>query len=103
MKILMRSMAFGAGLLAVTLIDGSLSSGILIKDVEARIGRPMTPVSYAGVARRTTRRVIYRTTVYVATLPANCTTVVIEGTTLKRCGNTYYQSSGNRYVIVNIN
>lgn len=103
MKILMRSMAFGAGLLAVTLIDGTLSSGLLIKEAEARIGRPMTPVSYAGVARRTTRRVIYRTTVYVATLPANCTTVVIEGTTLKRCSNTYYQSSGNRYVIVNIN
>lgn len=26
---------------------------------EARIGRPLTPVSYAGVARRTTRRVVY--------------------------------------------
>ena len=25
---------------------------------EARIGRPMTPMSYAGVARRTTRRAV---------------------------------------------
>jgi hypothetical protein len=27
-----------------------------ISQAEARIGRPMTPMSYAGVARRTTRR-----------------------------------------------
>ncbi|HKJ18376.1 MAG TPA: hypothetical protein VJ984_13575 [Xanthomonadales bacterium] len=25
-------------------------------DAEARVGRPLTPVSYAGVARRTVRR-----------------------------------------------
>ena len=25
---------------------------------EARVGRPLTPVSYAGVARRTTRRAV---------------------------------------------
>ena len=28
----------------------------LIGKAEARIGRPLTPMSYAGVARRTTRR-----------------------------------------------
>jgi hypothetical protein len=28
----------------------------LISTAEARVGRPMTPVSVAGVARRTTRR-----------------------------------------------
>ncbi|OAP49886.1 hypothetical protein ATC00_23745 [Sinorhizobium americanum] len=31
----------------------------LISQAEARIGRPATPVSYAGVARRTTRRSVY--------------------------------------------
>ena len=31
----------------------------LFPQAEARIGRPLTPVSYAGVARRTTRRVVY--------------------------------------------
>ncbi|WP_095694307.1 hypothetical protein [Sinorhizobium sojae] len=31
----------------------------LISQAEARIGRPATPVSYAGVARRTTRRAVY--------------------------------------------
>ncbi len=28
----------------------------LVTKAEARIGRPLTPMSYAGVARRTTRR-----------------------------------------------
>lgn len=44
---------------------------------EARIGRPLTPMSYAGVARRTTRRAVAvgtaaGTAVYVA--PAYTTT-----------------------------
>lgn len=30
----------------------------LISSAEARIGRPLTPMSYAGVARRTTRRAV---------------------------------------------
>jgi hypothetical protein len=30
----------------------------LISYAEARIGRPLTPMSYAGVARRTTRRAV---------------------------------------------
>ena len=32
------------------------SSFSLIPPAEARVGRPLTPVSVAGVARRTTRR-----------------------------------------------
>ena len=55
----------------------------------------------AGVARRTTRRII-ATSAIVATLPPGCTTVVIEGTTLQQCGGTYYQPSGNEYVVVNV-
>ena len=30
----------------------------LFSTAEARVGRPMTPMSYAGVARRTTRRAV---------------------------------------------
>ena len=30
----------------------------LVTAAEARIGRPLTPMSYAGVARRTTRRAV---------------------------------------------
>jgi hypothetical protein len=29
-----------------------------ISEAEARVGRPLTPMSYAGVARRTTRRAV---------------------------------------------
>ncbi|MDQ0318760.1 anti-sigma factor RsiW [Pararhizobium capsulatum DSM 1112] len=34
----------------------SLSIPMLAPDAVARVGRPLTPVSVAGVARRTTRR-----------------------------------------------
>jgi hypothetical protein len=74
-----------------------------IPSAHAIVGRPASPVSVAGVARRTTRRVIVATTVYVATLPPSCTVVVIEGTSLHHCGSTYYQASGTQYVVVNVN
>jgi hypothetical protein len=35
-------------------------SGTIVTQAEARVGRPATPGSVAGVARRTTRRVIRR-------------------------------------------
>ncbi|SCX82625.1 hypothetical protein [Microvirga guangxiensis] len=38
--------------------DGFLPSGPFISQAEARVGRPATPMSYAGVARRTTRRAV---------------------------------------------
>jgi hypothetical protein len=104
MKTMIRVLVIGCCLLAADLLtDGLFNSRILKKtDAEARIGRPLTPVSVAGVARRTTRRTIRRTSVYVATLPAGCTTVVIEGATLHQCGGTYYQPYGNQYVVVNV-
>jgi hypothetical protein len=37
--------------------SGSMDGGFVSK-AEARIGRPLTPMSYAGVARRTTRRAV---------------------------------------------
>jgi hypothetical protein len=41
--------------------DVSLKQGVSFSShAEARIGRPLTPMSYAGVARRTTRRAVYR-------------------------------------------
>jgi hypothetical protein len=98
------------GLMALTLglgfSDIQPGSGIEgwspVKEANAIVGRPATPGSWAGVARRTTRRVIIATSIYVASLPPNCTTVVIEGTTLHQCGGTYYQASGTQYVVVNV-
>ncbi|MFZ1199146.1 MAG: hypothetical protein WAO07_03170 [Desulfobacterales bacterium] len=72
----------------------------LVPTAEAVVGRPLTPVSVAGVARRTTRRTIRRSTIYSATLPTGCLTVVIEGATLHQCGGTYYQPYNNQYVVV---
>jgi hypothetical protein len=39
----------------ILLLDGGTLS---VSTAEARVGRPATPVSYAGVARRTTRRAV---------------------------------------------
>ncbi len=74
-----------------------------IGKAEARIGRPWTPLSYAGVARRVTRRAIVRSTVYVAALPPACVRVMVNGTTVWRCGGTYYQAYRGRYVVVHVN
>lgn len=81
---------------------GMFGSASLMNEAQAVVGRPLTPVSAAGVARRTTRRTIAATSVVVATLPPACTVVVIEGTTLHQCGTTYYQASGTQYVVVNV-
>jgi hypothetical protein len=101
MKTIIRTIAIVCSLLAAgTVTDGLFNSGIMINKALAIVGRPMTPGSVAGVARRTTRRVIRRSAIYVSTLPMGCTTVVIEGTTLHQCGSTYYQPSGTQYVEV---
>jgi hypothetical protein len=53
-----------------------------------------------GVNERNNKILVFQDS---ALLPRGCTTVVIEGTTLHQCGGTYYQPSGNQYVVVNIN
>lgn len=86
------------------LLDGQLVSlGSFVSSAEARVGRPLTPGSVAGVARRTTRRVVRRSTVYVATLPPACVRVNVNGMTLSQCGGVYYQPYGGRYVVVYVN
>jgi hypothetical protein len=76
----------------------SLAAGVvavpLSSLVEARIGRPATPGSVAGVRRRTrrrTRRRVYRNmTLY--SLPYGCnTTRVRAGITYYYCGGIWYQ------------
>ena len=98
-----RTIAIGCSLLgAGLLVDGGFHIGIFVSEAQARIGRPATPGSVAGVARRTTRRRIRRTTIYVATLPRGCTTVNIDGTVLSQCGGKYYQAHNGQYVVVNV-
>jgi hypothetical protein len=47
--------AFAAGLFCN---DGNIITTGVFSEAEARVGRPLTPMSYAGVARRTTRRAV---------------------------------------------
>ena len=53
------------------------SVGDLFAQAEARVGRPLTPVSVAGVARRTTRRTV---AVSAAAAPPPTTVVVVPQT-----------------------
>jgi hypothetical protein len=84
------------GLAALAALAALLSLGL---EAHAVVGRPLTPVSYAGVARRTTRRTVYAGAAVagaatagaayagaaaVSTLPAGCAPGVA-------CGGTVYQ------------
>jgi len=92
--------AIGFLVTAGLIVDVWSPVNLVSSKVEARVGRPATPGSVAGVARRTTRRTIRRSTIYIASLPRGCTTVVIEGQSCYQCGSTYYQSHGTQYVQV---
>jgi hypothetical protein len=101
----LRTIALACLLLAAGfVVDDTLApwlpASLVTNEAQARVGRPATPVSVAGVARRTTRRRIRRSTIYVVTLPRSCSQVNIEGTVLMSCGGTYYQASGTQYVVV---
>lgn len=86
--------------LALTDLTGLSPAFSFVGSAQARIGRPLTPVSIAGVARRTTRRVIRRTAVTVAALPAGCVRTYVSGTPVWRCGRAYYQPYRGSYVVV---
>lgn len=89
---------------AVVMLAGGVLTTEFATVIEAVVGAPRTPVSVAGVARRTARR----TTAVVATstpspTPAPATTPVAGGMVaslpsgceaageLFRCGNVYYR------------
>jgi hypothetical protein len=83
-----------AGLVAlVAFLALFLGPGPSVREAHAVIGRPVTPVSYAGVARRTTRRTVAAASVAapkvavspvvvqpVVVAPAPKTTVVVPAT-----------------------
>ncbi len=47
-----------ATLLPIGEDSSPIGVGLFVSKAEARVGRPLTPMSYAGVARRTTRRAV---------------------------------------------
>lgn len=108
--------------LAMYCIDITGAGISIVSDAEAIVGRPATPVSYAGVARRTTYRAaetVAVTTAAVATtaavtaaasapppqattlavgtavaaLPGGCVPATIGGVAYQKCGNVYYQAA----------
>ena len=82
---LLRSLA------GLTIGAGALSVSTL---AIARIGRPATPASVAGVRRRTRRRTRRRVAVGMSlySLPYGCATTVMRGgVNYYYCGGVYYQ------------
>jgi len=97
-----------------------------VGEANAIIGRPITPVSYAGVARRTSRRVVRRNVAYssaavgttytttpapaqpasppigtvVTQLPQGCVSSPRNGIEYFNCGGVYYRPvvQGNNLV-----
>jgi hypothetical protein len=139
MKIAFKTMAFVGPLwfmFSVGFFDQIPLKITFVSEAEAVIGAPLTPVSYAGVARRTTRRVVAAETAVatttaatataastpkpaappaaapaasavpigtvVQTLPAGCTSVVVNGVSYSDCGGVFYKTGfqGNNLVYV---
>ena len=64
----------------------------LVSSADARIGRPLTPMSYAGVARRTTRRAVAVGAVVVApVVVAPAPVVVVPAVVCRQVVNAYGQ------------
>jgi hypothetical protein len=116
-----RMLVFGAAALLVLWADGGVGPLQLRSAAHAIIGRPLTPISYAGAARRTVRRrgrayaygygyaagVATATAVAAATrpvvpvvvpvgtivtvLPAGCASAPIGGVNYFACGGVFYR------------
>jgi hypothetical protein len=74
--------------------DIPVIGSFIIGTAEARVGRPASPVSGAGVARRTTRRHVRRRAYHrphVVVLPVGCTTVIRHNVSYRSCGSAWYE------------
>lgn len=85
-------------LLAVTIGPAAFSGGGWSPEHEAHaiIGRPLTPMSYAGVARRTARRTAYVAATAprvapITVLPSGCANTMIGGVLTYSCAGVYYR------------
>ena len=57
-KLIMAAAALTAFAAGLSWNDGNMFRQGVFSEAQARVGRPLTPMSYAGVARRTTRRAV---------------------------------------------
>ena len=60
------AVALSGGVVCMSISDNasSVRQANLVTTADARVGRPLTPMSVAGVARRTTRRAVVRQGAY---------------------------------------
>ena len=120
-KIVVSSAAFVVLFGAGPAPDARFGLGML-PEAQAVVGAPLTPVSAAGVARRTTRRTVAATNTaaaaaatpqtvvvqtapapatsgtlpigtVVAALPAGCSTMTMSGVEYYKCGPDYYRAA----------
>jgi hypothetical protein len=68
------------------IVPVALMMSLLASDAYAIIGRPLTPMSYAGVARRTTRRAVRATAYAGAATAATAATYAAPMTALPATG-----------------
>jgi hypothetical protein len=80
--------------------SGSPVFNVLGAPAEARVGRPATALSYAGVSRRSSRRVVRRTSVRLNSIPSSCVYGNFYGGSYYNCAGVYYEKSGTVYVQV---
>ena len=76
MKIVFKTMVFALSLMFLLSIDFTAQTSrkvTLVKEAQAIVGMPFTPVSAAGVARRTTRRVVATEAAVATTTAATAT------------------------------
>lgn len=57
-KVIMLTAALSAFVAGLSWNGGNAVKNGVFSEAQARVGRPLTPMSYAGVARRTTRRAV---------------------------------------------
>jgi hypothetical protein len=116
-----KHLALSLALIALWLVDASPTAPlgvVFVGEAEAVVGAPLTPISVAGVARRTTRRAVVATSsataaqqqqaaaapapapapvgalpagTVVSALPSGCVSTVMDGVNYFNCGGSYYQ------------
>ena len=77
-KVLLVTAALAFGALASVGWSPSEGLSVAVESAQARVGRPLTPVSVAGVARRTTRRAVVGGAA-VGAAASGCVRVLVNG------------------------
>jgi hypothetical protein len=75
-RMMLAAAVMACGVMASVQWTAATGVTLSVDTAQARVGRPLTPVSAAGVARRTTRRAVVGAPVVVA--PA-CVRVLVNG------------------------